>query len=367
MRRAHTRRRTRTRQAHFRDVVTGFTEYAKDTEREIARREAAIRPADVARVPALANRAAAMRACVEANQTVLDAVCEPYMDHVKAHRRDHHISHSAVFSPPHRMSKVRTTLHQIVREWSAEGAAERACAFAPLLQALEANVAKPARVAVPGCGLGRLVVEVCALGYAAEGSEFSYEMLLTGDWIMHRMSMAMTVHPWVDQASNVRAFEATARAVRFPDRWMNEVVEDDQSGMGTMRINAGEFTHVYANVPAADRFGAVVCCFFLDTAPNLSEYMEVIKAMLLPGGLLLSFGPLQWHWQPPFGANARSVDDERFAHSLELTLEDVVALIASHGFDVQAPAIHPGVRYNDNAASLQHNVFDCALIVARKL
>lgn len=35
---------------------------------------------------------------------------------------------------------------------------------------------------------------------------------------------------------------------------------------------------------------AVVSCFFLDTAPNIIEYLETIFAMLKPGGFLINFG-----------------------------------------------------------------------------
>ena len=265
------------------------------------------------------------------------------------------------------MSKVRVTLHQIAREWSSEGAAERASAFGPLLDALTANVQRPARVAVPGCGLGRLVVETCGLGYDAQGSEFSYEMLLTGDWIMNRMTEQQVIYPWFDQSSNVRAFRETARPVCFPDAFAPDIIEKDETGMGSLSIVAGEFAHIYANVPEANKFKAILSCFFLDTAPNLCSYLRVMYDMLLPGGFLISFGPLMWHWQPPYGADASSVDDERFAQSLELTLEEVVELIKKFGFEVQDPVFYNGVRYNDNSASMQHNVFDCALLICKKV
>ncbi len=40
------------------------------------------------------------------------------------------------------------------------------------------NPHRPPRVLVPGAGLARLCVEVAALGFEAQGNEFSYFMLL---------------------------------------------------------------------------------------------------------------------------------------------------------------------------------------------
>ena len=89
------------------------------------------------------------------------------------------------------MGKVRSTLRQFAREWSAEGAAERRESFDPLLAELEARLplaeqAKPPRVLVPGAGLGRLAYEVARRGYVAEGNEWSYFMLLGSNFILNR-------------------------------------------------------------------------------------------------------------------------------------------------------------------------------------
>ncbi len=81
------------------------------------------------------------------------------------------------------VSKVRSTLRQYVREWSSEGAEERSQCFTPLIEGLKRylpvrDVKQPPRVVCPGSGLGRLPFELAALGYRAQGNEFSYHMLL---------------------------------------------------------------------------------------------------------------------------------------------------------------------------------------------
>lgn len=44
--------------------------------------------------------------------------------------------------------------------------------------AVRSNPHRPPRVLVPGAGLARLCLEVAALGYEAQGNEYSYFMLL---------------------------------------------------------------------------------------------------------------------------------------------------------------------------------------------
>ena len=47
-----------------------------------------------------------------------------------------------------------------------------------------------------------------------------------------------------------------------------------------MRMTAGEFVDVYSAPRQAQRFDCVATCFFLDTAHNVLEYLEVISHVL---------------------------------------------------------------------------------------
>jgi hypothetical protein len=65
------------------------------------------------------------------------------------------------------LGRTREALRHFVRDWSAEGAPERATIFTPILEALadvpiEERAGK--RVLVPGSGLGRLAWEISELG-----------------------------------------------------------------------------------------------------------------------------------------------------------------------------------------------------------
>jgi carnosine N-methyltransferase len=67
--------------------------------------------------------------------------------------------------------KIRSTLRSFVRDWSDEGANERKLCYDPCLEALQQHWKAKQRedgteikVLVPGCGLGRLAMEIAARG-----------------------------------------------------------------------------------------------------------------------------------------------------------------------------------------------------------
>lgn len=53
---------------------------------------------------------------------------------------------------------------------------------------------------------------------------------------------------------------------------------------------AGEFVHVYGRGEQRGAWDAVVTCYFLDTAPNVVEYVELIHKLLRPGGVWVNVG-----------------------------------------------------------------------------
>jgi carnosine N-methyltransferase len=123
--------------------------------------------------------------------------------------------------------KVRSTLRSFVRDWSSEGAVERQACYDPCLEALERHwqgtwqgsgrKKGDVSVLVPGCGLGRLAMEIAVkgefrrcswpsgltstwrargqhnesggltkTGYASQGNEFSTYMLLASHFVLNQ-------------------------------------------------------------------------------------------------------------------------------------------------------------------------------------
>jgi hypothetical protein len=254
---------------HYLEVVASFRDYANWMNAEAGRRErhlAALEPKWKALLPSAAfePKAAALREAVAVNAAFLDAVASEQdvsglglqfqrgehgssgcgdddghgHDH-HGHGHDHHghgHSHSSRGAPAAaaaaaassdatpaaapgsssgrptsslaHYSKVRSTLHQCVRDWAAEGAPERDASYGPLIAELQrllpvnAGNVNAQRVLVPGCGLGRLLYELCARGYAAQGNEFSFQMLFTAHVILNvlRQKEAAVIHPFIHDA-----------------------------------------------------------------------------------------------------------------------------------------------------------------------
>lgn len=228
--------------------------------------------------------------------------------------------------------KVRSTLRSFVRDWAAEGAAEREACYLPCLEALERHfpaVSLPQtgrhdrdedgksraerRVLVPGCGLGRLLMEIVARGFSAQGNEFSTYMLLGSNWVLNqwvyraftlaasadgvRTSHASShqIHPYLHSFSNHTTTSNLLRRILIPDVVPSELLDTSSAGdkVPDFSLVAGDFEEIYgpknwSQAEHEDKYGpgqsphsddgrprpeledhrgqwdAVVTCFFLD-------------------------------------------------------------------------------------------------------
>jgi carnosine N-methyltransferase len=261
---------------------------------------------------------------------------------------------SANYVPESDMEKLQSTLKQFVREWGAEGAAERDAAHVPALEALQralpGGAARGDRVLLPGAGLGRLVWEVAKLGFRAQGSEFSYFMLLAANFVLNagmRDLGSVEVHPWVLQTCNARSRADQMRGCTVPDTppW----ALPDRSNLSMV---AGDFLEVYREQVSC--WDCVLTLFFIDTAHNFCHYLTKIDELLVPGGAWVNLGPLLWHFS-----------DTHAEVSVDLTWEEVRALIVDYGFVIEHESWHrcPYVR---NVRSMYLMEYDCVCFVARK-
>ena len=62
------------------------------------------------------------------------------------------------------------------------------------------------KVLVPGSGVGRLPLEVAALGYCAQGNEFSVFMAIAGNYLLNGCfhSNQAVICPWIDRYDDLR-------------------------------------------------------------------------------------------------------------------------------------------------------------------
>jgi len=395
-------------QQHLLEVVTAFLEYSKFAGMELERRWVHLGrlPEHYAKLLPPHSLAPALREHRKAivdNQAFLNAVvrgvheiapAEGILDQAqKQLARQATLAPRQILTSPANMTKIYATLHSCMREWSEEGAGERAACFDVILDALveflpvdDSNRGRQ-RVLVPGAGLGRLPLEVVGRGYACQGNEFSYFMLLTSNFLLNHGESAKSLRlfPFAEQSCNLVRLGDNVRPVLVPDVSPAEMLrereveegptEEERSanakardgrkreaprGRGPeMKLEVGgekgedrdegdgygeQECHDAAHLPrkcltpdfsmTAGEFlevygeqrgcwDALVTCFFLDTAPVVFEYMETIHRLLRPGGIWINFGPLLYHWKGGGPMGVGEEEDERFRRSVELSWEEI--------------------------------------------
>lgn len=282
------------------------------------------------------------------------------------------------------------------------------------------------RVAVPGSGLGRLAWEIYSRGYSVQGSDFSLPMLLASDFILNGCGggteredgdgggrnsfQQFRIIPWLAETKNVLSFRDRIRTVIVPDVDPTSIDHsnylDDECELPEFTMLAGEFLHLYSHhLPGKERmqhhpsrhhhhpesskkFHAVVCSFFIDTAPSLPHYLLTIYHMLEEGGLFVHCGPLMYHWSGHGGllpgdddiGSSNSISgngntyqernkhlDSRYLTSIDYTWEEVRYMIVKCGFDILEEEMHIPAYYTMDGRSMMKVGYDCVYCVARKV
>lgn len=187
-----------------------------------------------------------------------------------------------------------------------------------------------------------------------------------------------TIHPWIHIFSNHPTRERHLQGYAIPDIHPATAMAAVQATAGEMTMCAADFLCLYADAEHAGTYDAVATVFFLDTAPNLIRYLETIFACLKPGGVLLNFGPLLWHFENNAPGNHGHDDDgdgEHDAHgssgiadpgSFELSDEEVMALVERIGFVVETKTMDLPAPYILDSQSMLQTVYRATFWVARK-
>ncbi|XP_059067059.1 uncharacterized protein LOC131073111 isoform X2 [Cryptomeria japonica] len=254
---------------------------------------------------------------------------------------------------PADVDKVRCILRNIVRDWAPEGAIERRQCFQPILDELQRHFPnrsrdRPPSCLVPGAGLARLALEISLLGFVSQGNEFSYYMMICSSFILNHCQAAMewVIHPWIHSNCNSLSDEDQIRPVYFPD------IHPGSAGiMEGFSMCAGDFVEVYGDPSQSGTWDAVVTCFFIDTAHNVIEYIEIISNILKDGGVWINLGPLLYHF-----ADVYAPEDEM---SIELSLEDVKRIAFHYGFELETEKTIE-TTYTANFRSMMQNRYFAA-------
>ncbi|KDQ06519.1 hypothetical protein BOTBODRAFT_39554 [Botryobasidium botryosum FD-172 SS1] len=292
--------------------------------------------------------------------------------HSHTHSHDHPYDRIRRRRAPYQPSefdidKLRSTLKQLVRDWSAEGKAERDACYQPILEALVDHFREipedqrgNIRVLVPGAGLARLAYDVVLRGFACQGNEFSHYMLLSSFYILNRTERINqhTIYPYIHSFSNLPSTDALLKGIQIPD-----ILPSTLPPGSNFSLVAGDFEEIYGSEegvegrePQAGLWNAVLTCFFIDTAKNVVNYLRIIHRVLAPGGIWINLGPLLWHYE-----NSSEGDP-----SIELSLDEVKELARKIGFEIREER-RIDTTYTGNVEGMLAYVYRTAFWTAIKI
>jgi carnosine N-methyltransferase len=264
---------------------------------------------------------------------------------------------------PRDLDKARSTIRQLYRDWSTEGHEEIETVLDIMqrllrehLPALPTSQLHKYRVLVPGAGLGRTVFDLTADGYSVEGNEISYHQIIASNYVLNgtHKSGQHVLYPFALSFSNHTIRANQLRPFEIPDVHLEGYLQEKEKIINSevpfrerMSMSAGDFCVLYREPNYQDCFAAVATCFFIDTAPNLINYIETIKHCLAPGGIWVNGGPLLWHFEStPTPAEKEKSEGRRGVDradanqgigdpgSFELSNDEVVALVQRCGFEI---------------------------------
>ena len=250
----------------------------------------------------------------------------------------------------------------LVRDWSADGAAQRNSCYAPILEALGPALSlSPQRVLVPGSGLGRLAYELASA--AAEQSEIvaidsnlqaqtCAANLMAGkpgeascDGGDASPASGQLIHPSLHVATNWASSADRLRAVRVPD------VPADTLRRVQERVNVSIVVGSFPVDPMSNAldaepqrtsdsrsvehapFDAVATAYFLDVAVDVRATLRALHAHLqATRGVWANCGPLAF---PEDAGREGGASGEHVRRPYALSGDDLMALVRAAGFAVE--------------------------------
>jgi len=213
-------------------------------------------------------------------------------------------------------------LAHLVRDWSSWGAPVRANLYDWCRTALREHTTDTATISqdggpnklsvlVPGAGLGRLAWELAVRdGHVVQALEVSLGMAAATQFLFREPSTTespanadeqqgqFTLYPYIhDGFQNQVHAEDRYEGVVVPDipnlRVTTQEAYQHMNGSLSYTISSFEDLLLLSHMRSSQ--DAVVTCFFLDTATNLYQYLDILHYVLKSGAVWINVGPLQWH------------------------------------------------------------------------
>eukprot|EP00930_Biecheleria_cincta_P039616 TRINITY_DN27216_c0_g1_i1.p1 TRINITY_DN27216_c0_g1~~TRINITY_DN27216_c0_g1_i1.p1 ORF type:complete len:370 (+),score=80.95 TRINITY_DN27216_c0_g1_i1:58-1167(+) len=251
-------------------------------------------------------------------------------------------------------------LHVIIsmmRDWSDASVGIRDVVLDPvtlrLVRAIKASTSVEvslARIWVPGCGMGRLAMELLAnLGCTVVASDESVAMLAS--FAQFLRWQRCHIHPAAGcMSAAVDGDHGRSRKdeIQLPVKMRNAL----KAAVNDCRLEL-ELRSISCADKRKAEFDAIGTLFVLSKVPDLPNVVGALAAALKPGGVWVNCGPLQAHHSSP---------------AVGFTFEELIALAEAKGFQVIEDQRFEHVDYIPRETQRgSRDVFDVQLLVAKKV
>uniref|UniRef100_A0AC34R872 Carnosine N-methyltransferase n=1 Tax=Panagrolaimus sp. JU765 TaxID=591449 RepID=A0AC34R872_9BILA len=119
-----------------------------------------------------------------------------------------------------RMGRVRSLIKQMVRDWSSEGAEERATCYDRVIRAVEERFPDHEKrhdvhILVPGVGLARLAWEYMNRGFSVVANEHDLSMIAVANFMLNSKLKIneISIFPFITERLNCWSFKDRMREI----------------------------------------------------------------------------------------------------------------------------------------------------------
>ena len=268
-------------------------------------------------------------------------------------------NNSNLITRPGEINKLRSTLKLFIRDWTLEGKKERDLTYNPIIEEIKKYFSdnknnKNKNILIPGAGLCRLPYEIGKLGFNIDIIEVSYYMIICSDFIFNSNNILNAneykIQPLIHSFNCLKFEDSPFQIFKFPDENITEIM--NHSTFGKINIVPGDFVQSYKN--KINYYDGIVTSFFIDTANNIIEFIEIIYNILKIDGIWINVGPLLYHFH-----------DIQNEVSIELSWEELKKIIIKFGFEIKNEKIINST-YSSVEERLKTTIYSCIFFTAIK-
>ena len=236
----------------------------------------------------------------------------------------------------------------IMRDWTKDSKKERDKNYIPIIEQVKKYVKPKSKILLPGSALLRLGYELAKLDYDIDANDYNFSNVLLCDYLFnHSKKDQFEFEPLIRSFSNYLTEDSVFRKYTFPDEDIN------LQGKGKMTLAGGDFIQLFKD--KNENYDCIITCFFIDTAKNVFEYIDVIEKVLKKGGIWINFGPLSYHW-----VGIQNIP------TIELPYDKLKEVIQNFGFEYKKKKKNKTIAYCEIEGFMKNDVFECVFFTARK-